>query len=511
MPPARPGQLNAGTMRRFFLWVLVALALFFLVFFGLNLFDTRTAGKDGSSSGYESPPAADLGPSNGFFFVWGFAEPPGTDLRSDSYRFRVRELFASPPRGSHTRSRFGLWWARLNEGYRQHWQGTAFYFPQLPGEDAAQYFAARRERIVELRKRFAEPLRRYRLLLQAEKMEDFTPPGWECPGRSVLLAVQAAKFFAATRVLAALDGEWGGAVGDLLDAAAAGFGLIAQGRTPAVNGLGRDMVELSLRALASLLNRAECPPTMADLVLERMPDRPAHDFGTSSVRAFALAGFSAVLERIKREGIVDPFLLKNHFRRPAALFALERFMAISGPRLFAAFHGLAAFFTQKNESVAMMRTFWDGVGALEETPPWRWKATPLRGRSAGAASGPFWWLRNPVGKMLVSSAVPYNWPILQHYVYRTHELKARCDLLRLLAQARRAAAPGMELDGARLRRMLAAGGIDPFSGSPYRFGRGQKALYALGPDGIDDGGREQAEIWRRSDIAVPIRFVIPSP
>ena len=493
-------------MKRWAFGILAGVTLFLLFLLGLNLFDTGT-GPDSASPPLPQPPAS-LEPGGCFFILWGFAEPPGTDPSAEAYGRQVSELLASPRRDSHSRARFGLWLTRLNADYRQYWQGASFYFP-LQGEEIASYFAAHRAQVAERQERFSILLRRYRGVLQAGEMRDFTPQGWEFPSRSYLLAANVAKLFAASRVLAALDGDWLQAGEELLEAADAGFRLIASGRTLTVNTLGKSMVELSLSALASLLNRPECPPRLARLVLERLPDRPARDFGTAAVRSFMLAGFAAALERVKTEGIVDPFLLKDYFRDPATFFALERLVAISGPRPFAVFHALAAFFVQKNESIAMMRAFWEEVGALEETPPWRWKATPLRRRrTSGAAAGPFWWLRNPVGKMMVSSAVPFNWPILQHYVYRSHELKARFDLTRLLVRARLALDEGMKLDEVRLSRLLSAdGSLDPFGGRAYRFSRERQALYSVGADRRDNFGREKPDVWRDSDIAVPIRFV----
>lgn len=495
-------------MKRAFAWAIAAALLFLLFFFGFNLYDSRPA-PAGQAAGEGEPAAASLEPGNGFFVLWGFAEPPGEDPAASAYAERTRGLFATPGQDAHSRRRFGAWLTSQRTGYRQHWHGANFYFPRLQREDVAGYFAARRAEVAERRQRFAVLLRRLRALLRSRRLEDFTPAGRGLPAASSQLAANTARLHVASLVLCAIDGGWTEAGAGLLETAAAGLRLVATGRTPPVNTLGRLLVDLALRSLASLLDRRDCPPQFARLVLDSMPDRPAADFGTAALRAFALADFAAALERIEASGIVDPFLLRNYFRDPTAFFVLERLAAIAGPRSFAAFHALAAYFVHKNESLALMRGFWAEVGELEKAPPWRWPETPLRRlRSSGAAAGPLWWLRNPVGKMLVRSAVPFNWPVLRHYVYRSHELKARWDLVRLLARARRQAGAGGRLTAGKLRLLLAeASERDPFSGAPYRFDRRRRVLYSLGADAADQGGRELPELWRDSDIAVPIHFV----
>jgi hypothetical protein len=524
-------------MKRFFLWSMAALALFVLSFLGLNLFDTAPAPEAPAV-----PLALELEPGNGFLLLWGFAEPPQSDPLSSPYRAQLRELFAGRPRSPLLRSPYSQWLARLNDGFRRYWHSTAFHFPQQAGEDVCAYVASRSTEIRERQVRLAVPLRRYRRILRAADLADFTPPGWELPGRCSLLANQAARLFAASQALAATEGQWLPAIGELLAAMDAGFRLVGCGRSMAVNSLGKTMVELSLRTLASLLDRGDCPPEAARLAADRLPERPAAAFGTAAAREFALRSFALALERIKSDRAVDPFLLKDAFRNPAGLFALERFVAISVPRFYTAAHALAAFFVKENETLAMMRAFWQRIGVLEEVPPWKWgKEPPGPPRSPAVASGPvwrgangpvwrgtngpvwrgtdgpvwrgtdgpFWWLRNPLGKMMVRSAVPYAWPILQHYVYRSHELRARYELTRLLARARLRAGPGMTLSREALRELLdAARERDPFSGKPYLFNPDSGMLYSVGQDGLDNKGREQPASWRDSDIAVPIGFVI---
>lgn len=495
-------------MKRFFFCCCALLALFIAVFFCLNLFDSKAATGDPAPVAL----AGNLESGNGFFLIWGFAEPSETDPLAPGFHRQVLELFAARSRNTLLRSAYGRWLGRMNVSYAQHWQGLNVYFPQSQDDDPGAYFASRSAQVAEWLERFAPLLRRYRLVLQAGDLEDFTPLGWDCPARSLKLATQTAKLFAASQLLAAKNGRWPEAGGNLLEALGAGLRLIDSGRTIGVNALGRTMVELSLRALASMLNRPDCPPDFARLVEENLPPAESGRFGTGAVRSFHLLSFRQAIGRVKEDKVVDPFLLKDYFREPAAFYAMERFVALSGARVFTVVHALAAYFIKENETVAMLRAAWERIGQLEQTPPWNWgREARVSSRRTPVPVGdvPFWWLRNPLGKMMVRSAMPFTWPILRHYVYRSHELKARYDLVRLLAQARFAAGAGRKLDEAALLRLLAAsGGRDPFSGAPYRFSREREALYGLGSDRNDDNGREGADLWRDSDIAVPIMFVI---
>jgi hypothetical protein len=494
-------------MKRFFFWLFILLGAFSLFFFSLNLFDSRP------EPGLAAPilSSAHLETGNGFFLLWGFAEAAETELLAPAFRAQVLELFDAPTKNYLFRSRYSQWLTRLNAAYHQNWQGANMYFPLLPMDDVCSYFAARRAQIGEQRQRYDMPLRRYQQVLLAAELEDFTPLGWEFPARSFLLVTYTAKLFAASRALAALDGNWQAACDDLFAALATGLKLIKVGRTLAVNSLGKTMVELSLRTLGSLLNRNDCPQVVARRILDRLPSRSMAEFGTATARTFDWMGFAYALERVKENKIVDPFLLKDYFRDPADFYTLERFVAISGLRLFGTVHALAAFFLKKNDSVAALRAFWAGVGRLEETPRYLWLSGMRPQFRLGTALqfGPFWWLRNPLGKMMVRSAVPHTWLVLQHYIYRSHGLKVRYDLTRLLAGARLQAGLGMCLDPAVLKGLLlSAPECDPFSGESYLFNPGSGMLYSVGPDSLDNHGREQPAVWKDSDIAVPIKFVI---
>ena len=494
-------------MKRLLSWFFICLGASVLFFFGLNLFDSRP----GPGPAAQDFPASHLEPCNGFFLVWGFAEPAATDPLAPAYRAQVQELFAALGKNNLFRFRYSQWLTRLNAGFRRDWQGAGLYFPQLPMEDVCAYFTSRRAQVGEQQQRYDVLLKRYRQVLVAADLEDFTPLGWDFPVRSFLLATYTVKLFAASRALAAMDGDWQTAGDDLSAALAAGLKLIGSGRTLAVNSLGKIMVELSLRTLASLLNRTDCPDAVARRILERLPARAIGELGTATVRTFAWMSFAQALERVKRDKVVDPFLLKDFFHDPAYLYTLDRFVAISGPRLFDTVHALAAFFLKKNDSAAALRAFWEGVGRLEETPRYLWQpgTSPAFRLATVLELGPFWWLRNPLGKMMVRSAVPFAWPVLQHYVYRSQGLKVRYDLTRLLVLARLQAGRSMSLNPAMLKKLLVSeDGRDPFSGGPYLFNPGSGMLYSVGPDREDNGGREQPSWWRDSDITVPLKFVI---
>jgi len=385
-------------MKRFLFWFFAAALLFILFFIGLNLFDSKPpSGTPFAAEGpADEPLAENLEPGNGFFLVWGFAEPPLTDPLAPGYRRQVQELFTARTGRYRSRSPYSQWLVRLHTGNALYWQGANFYFPQPHGEDVSHIFASRRVQVMEFQQRFAMLLLRYGQLLRARELDDFTPLNWECPGRSLNLATNMAKLFTASRVLAALDGQWSEAGSGLLDQLDAGLRLIGNGRTIKVNALGRTMVELSLRALASLLNHSDCPPAFVRLMLDRLPERPIQAFGTGPVRAFNWMSFAASLARVKKNRVVDPLLLKDYFRDPTAFYAIVGFVGISRMHLFTAAHALAAFLIKENESVAMLRNFWNEVGVLENDPPWRWNPSLLRQRrSPEAAVGSFWWLRNP--------------------------------------------------------------------------------------------------------------------
>ena len=473
-------------------------------FFCLNLKDS-SAPPVGRSLG--RLPVASTGNDNGFFILWGICESPATDPLSGEFRRRVLSLLAPFPSELEFRRRYGDWLDRTNDNFRRYWKGAAIPFPRGDSGDSGEFFLSRRALIEKKEKEFALLLHRFQALLSAGRIEDFTPPGRELPLRNLLLAINASRIFIAANTVKALIGEpdkRSAATDNLLLSLAAGLKLIRSSRTLAVNFLGKTLADQSLRALAALLNRPALAAAIAVRVCGFLPPRRTEEFGTSSVRHSGTLSFIQALERIRREKVIDVRLLPGYFRWSANVYAIERLINKADPRTAQALQALLSFFLLKNETVGVFAKYWESVGRLEETPPWRWRSEP-RALELDMTAGSFWWLRNPLGKMMVHSAVPHVRTVTLNFVYRTYESQVRYELVRILSAFRCAApgAPEREKERNLKRFLQAAAERDPFSGGPYRYSVSRRVLYSVGPDRRDDGGMEREAFWRASDIAIP--------
>ena len=159
--------------------------------------------------------------------------------------------------------------------------------------------------------------------------------------------------------------------------------------------------------------------------------------------------FAAALARVKEDKDRGPVPAQGLFPRPGRFFRPGKVRGhFRAARCSAPSTPWPLFFSRRTRPRPCCGHFWEGVGRPGGNSPLemaRRRRAVFR-LATTRAGAPFWWLRNPLGKMMVRSAVPYTWPVLQHYVYRSQELQARYDLVRLLARARLAAGPGMRLD-----------------------------------------------------------------
>ncbi len=202
-------------------------------------------------------------------------------------------------------------------------------------------------------------------------------------------------------------------------------------------------------------------------------------------------------------------MLKDYFRNSVEFYTVERLINSGRQPLGRVLNPILAVFLKKNETLQLYAAFWEDMRRREALPPFRWGAELADLRPA-VVLGPFWWLHNPFGKMIVRSSLPYPWVILMRIVYPTHMLKARYDLTRLACLWNERIASGRT---AGLEQELQSfPQKDPFSGAPFRCNSQKSLLYSIGPDGADNGGNEQFIFYRDSDIAVPCRpSAAPAP
>lgn len=495
-------------MRRCFFLLLLAPLLIFLFFLLLNLSDNREIpSPPGWFSREPSAPAAMPGEANGFTLLWAFAEAPGVDFRSAGTRQRIAEMAAPDlPDGDYRRKYF-QWSSERRNVYNLYWKNFSLYFPRKPEEDPCGYFSGRRTEILSLKEKYGLLLRRYDLLLTSGTIGDFTLPGRDFPLNNLILINNTCRLFLAGKLLEAMEGQWRETVEEIARNIELGRRIIAGSGIYQVHQLGKNMVDLSLRSLCSLMNRDGFPRELYPRLLERLPVLSSAAFGTLPVIDFEFRNFSLAVERMKRESRIDPYMLKDYFGNSVGFFTVERLINTGQWQAGKIINPVLSLFLKKKETLDLYASFWSRIRWLELHPPYQWPPGQSDSRFDPTAR-PLWWLRNALGKMMVRSAVPFPWVAINNHVYRTHLLKARYDLTRILAEWHSRRQPG-EDPQAVLGELDAFRDPDPFSGEPYRVNPEKMVIYSIGSDRTDNGGTEQVNYLRDSDIAVPYSFGPP--
>ena len=495
-------------MRRCFFLLLLAPPLIFLFILIINMPDQgEIPGPAGRFDRESSAPTAMPGDDNGFFLLWTFAEAPGVDFRSAETRQRIAEMADPEIAEGDYRRNYYQWSSEHRDVYNQYWKYFNFYFPRKPDEDPCGYFSGRRMEILNLKTKYGLLLKRYGLLLRSGIIGDFTLPGRDFPLNNLVLINNTCRLFLADKLLGAMEGRWRETVEEIAQNIELGLRIIGGSRIYPVHQLGKNMVDLSLRSLCSLMNRNDFPRELYSRLLERLPVLSSAAFGTLPVIEFEFRNFSLAVERMKRESRIDPYMLKDYFRNSVGFFTVERLINSGQWQAGKIINPVLSLFLKKKETLDLYASFWNRIRWLEAHPPYQWPPGQSDGRFDPTAR-PLWWLRNAFGKMMVRSAIPFPWVAINNHVYRTHLLKARYDLTRILAEWHSRRQPG-EDPLAVLREVEAFRDPDPFSGKPYRVNPEKMVIYSIGSDREDNGGTEQVNYLRDSDITVPYFFGPP--
>jgi hypothetical protein len=344
--------------------------------------------------------------------------------------------------------------------------------------------------------------------LETEIFRDFTQPGRDFPLNNLILINNSCRLFLAVNLIEAMEGRWREAIDAIARNIELGRRIIGGSRVYRVHQLGRNLIDHSLRSACSLMNRGDFPRELYSHLLSRLPLLPVAEFGTLPVIDFEFRNFSMSIERMKRENRIDPFMLKDYFGNSVGFYTIERLINGGQWQAGKVINPVLSLFLKKNQTLDLYATFWDRVRWLELHPPYQWQSG-LNDSHSNSTGRPFWWMRNAFGKMLVRSAIPFPWVALNHHVYLTHMLKVRYDLTRILAEWHSRWIPGGN-PITILKSVNAFRQPDPFSGGSYRLNREKMVIYSVGVDRKDDGGEEQLNYFRGSDIAVPYLFSPPT-
>jgi hypothetical protein len=97
--------------------------------------------------------------------------------------------------------------------------------------------------------------------------------------------------------------------------------------------------------------------------------------------------------------------------------------------------------------------------------------------------GFFWWLRNPVGKIVLDMAAAN----LGAIVFKSHRVKSLYDMTRISAELHLRYDPGKSVQE-NLNLLATYQTMDPCSGKPYIWNDEKQVLYSVGFDRVDGGG-----------------------
>jgi hypothetical protein len=159
-----------------------------------------------------------------------------------------------------------------------------------------------------------------------------------------------------------------------------------------------------------------------------------------------------------------------------------------------------AVFFKKNETKNYLFRFYSQMIATEQQEPCKWDGETLKMLFKPArAKGSFWWLRNPVGKILFDIATP-NLVTIMH---KSHRIRALYEMTRILAELHMKYSPEKSVPEI-LKELETYKSTDPGSGKPYKWEPEKKLLYSIGTDGTDNKGIYKPSSREDSDFFIPV-------
>lgn len=454
--------------------ILTILLVFIAAFVILNLLDGSL--NPGAYTMADLPPAS-FDPSNGFYIMWGLAEPEGVDILSEKYITPFRKLFNPDLKNIKFREPFDI------NQYRTKFKTYAeairkITYPRSFEKDWLTALTPQLEKLAEVRQTCAFLLKRYRTLIDSPKVEDFTYPDVASPIPNLLAILLTAKLYTAVSATKALKGRWQEGAADLLDQVDFARRLIANSRVLIINLIAKGVLTLSLRGLAGILNHPQCPETVYLQVIEGLPPLKYEEYGNRYSFIYECLWVYELLDDIS-EGVET----RARGRIPGKSGFLKQLLL------------------QKNVTKNYFHDYYSRAIAYDEQEPYLWKSDPmqeLRAMAKVKTRGFFWRLKNPYGKIIFASAVPN----IEVTIFKSYQLRCRFEMIRILAEFQLHYSPGKKIADV-LGQLESYKVHDPGSGMPYKWNAEKKVLYSIGVDGIDEGGIEKIGTTE-TDIAIPV-------
>jgi hypothetical protein len=446
--------------------IVLALLVLFVVF---NQFDASP--RPDLFTSKDIPPAS-LDRTNGFYYVFALGEAPGTDITSDAIIEKYRNIQDTSIDYQAYIKKFDF--EKYRAMYRNNYLGKYnkcgiksgekqdIFRKDISQNDWCEEILSIRSQLSPLDPDLQVLYNRFRMMIDSPLFEDFIAVDADAPLPNLLAWLHASKLYTAVNMLRALEGDWETGVANLLDEVDFAKRAVKSSRFLIENLISKAIMHLPLQAIASLMNRRDCPAAVYEMVLKRTPPLKFEEYGTRNSFICEVVAFTF------------HYIDNTYFNRTPTLF--ERLAM--------------GLLLQENRTKNYADEYYKQFIQMEKTPPYQWKSDEIE--LAPLKSGFFWWFQNAGGKVLFSHYNDYYTREdrkggLYTVMYKSYMKKAFYDMVRISAELHLKYEPGRPvqeiLNGLDSYKVL-----DPCSGKPYKWNDERQILYSIGMDRVDNNG-----------------------
>lgn len=461
-------------LKKILLTILVVVGAIIAVVFLINLIDEKLNPLMYTEKDL-SPASSDK--SNGFYILWGLAEPEEIDPQSDEYARSIQDKLNNKYIDTFEKGFFD------SKAYRSLFNDYSaaidkIKIPQLFSDKWISSLISQAQTLDQVAQACALPLKRYNRLIDTPVFEDFTPPKINSPIPNIIAWLKILRLFSVIETLDALHGNWEKAANRLLDNIDFSEKVGKGSRMWIIFHLSNNTALWSLSALMNIMNHPDCPPSIHNLVFNRL----------SSIKP--------------RKNVLKNILISECLSSCSVLDNFETYKNIEDQSIF--FRILPQdFLLQTN---ATKNYFYDSFSkfmSMESLQPFQWKTTNADELASKMPNKKFlWWIQNPVGKTIYMMTMPHFHSPATSY-YRT---RAYLSLTRIIAELHLKDTGQGEILPI-LQTLDSYKAIDPFSGKPFLWNNSTQRLYSIGQNFKDEKGAgdinqvgdDLSEIYKRKN------------